>query len=349
MKIIRAFKCAGIQRQLEKALLVAKKTNMHGLEIQALPSLIEKNNFKERGGIVFDACKKYGKIFHLAYHFPVIEPTNVSVEEIEKYDFASEHGEHVVNLTKNTMQEASYVAEKLNIRGEIPLIVHVFGIMNWFDITNPREIKNAIKKRNEFFERSVKRLKELKNFGEKLSEEKNYLLKLTLETGAAGNRPDASYSLCCDVRDIEEIRKQTGVDICIDLAHLKLTTDYLSRPRKYWKNIEKELPGVELTRGVYPKRLTLEQAFKLLLPSTNSFHLNDVKNGYNVSSEGCEIGEGDFPFAKIFPLIIKEVKKEDVMGTYEITGAYLEAEKMYRSDKKLKDILGERFFREYFV
>lgn len=349
MRIVRAVKCAGIPKQLERALEVAKRTNMQGLEIQALSSLIEEKDFKERGMIVVDACKKYGKITSLIYHFPVISLEHSSVREIEKFDLASEQGEHVLELTKNTLQEANYVAKKLNLQGEIPIIVHVWGIMRWFDVTNPEERAKAKDQREEFFKRSVERLKELKIFGKELSHGKDYDLELTLEIGAAGNRSEASYSLCCDARDVEKIREQTGVKVCLDLAHLKLTTDYLTHSREYWKKLGKELPAVELIREIYPNQLSLEQSFELLLPSTNSFHMNDVKDNYDVPSEGCEIGKGNFPFKNIFPLIIKNLKKEKVIGTYEITDAYLEAEKMYRSDKKLKKILGERLFREYFV
>lgn len=329
MKIRRALKCAAVKEQLEEVLEIAKRAEIKGLEIQEIFPLIEEVSFEKRGKIVIESLKQY-PIHSLCYHFPL--PPRPFLDDFSKcinFDLTSEKGKYIFDLTEDTIKEASLVGKALNIKTEIPIIVHLFGFAK-----NDNEISE--KEKNKKLEFGKNKLKELKEIADYYSQKSGVKLILTRENNPPehGKVPSLLDFHPKDVAGSES----SGIATCLDFAHIWLNI-------LYWKNGKGEFPGVDFGKKIYPN-ITLEETINLLEPSLKLLHLNDAGPGYRQSFEGLEINKGNFPHSLAIPLICSKLKK-DIIGTYEMKYGHLDMESMFRSDLFYRNLFKEKF-QEYF-
>lgn len=328
MKIKRALKCAAIKEQLEEILKIAKKTEIRGLEIQEILPPIEEFSFEQRGKIIIDVFKKYS-LNSLAYHFPL--PPRLFLDDFSKckrFDLTSEQGSYIFNLTEDTIREAALVGQALNIKTEIPIIVHLFGLALSDKITE--------EERNKKLNLGEKRLKELKEVADFFSKKSGLRLIITRE-----NSPPEHGKVqgLIDFHPQDIIRTtDIGIKTCLDLAHLWLNM-------LYWKNGKGELLGVDLSKKLY-QNIDFEETIDLLKPSLNLIHLNDAGPSFHQPFEGLEIGKGNLPHSFVIPLICSKLKK-DIIGTYEMKYGHKDPKSIFRSNQFYQKLFKEKF-KEYF-
>ncbi len=321
MSIInRAVKCATIEGQLKSALSIAEKADMHGLEIQELAHLMEKHDFKERGKLVTKACEGHA-IKHLVYHYP-IKASWDSIQEAKSFDLASEEGNYILALTKDTMEEAAYVAGGLGLENAT-VNVHLLGFTE----------KNNISKdeRDKKLKIGEIRLEELKTAAENFSGKYGCRVSITREN----NPPDHGTVHGILDFDARDITRTANIGICtnLDFAHFW-------QYENYRKNSKGELPGVDFAKTIY-KDNSLESMIETVAPSLELLHMCDAK-GYMNDSEGLEVGTGDIPHSMLIPLIAEKARK-DIVGTYEIRDGHIYPETMLRSDSYYRSLFGKDF------
>jgi hypothetical protein len=288
--------------------------------------LIEESSFEKRGKTIIEALKQY-PLTSLVYHFP-IKPGWNDISEAKRFDLASKDGAHVLNLTKETIKEAALVGEALNIKTEIPIIIHLFGFAQADEIT--------IEERSRKLKLGEKRLKELKEIADYYSQKTGLKLVITREN----NPPEhGKVPGLLDFHPKDIVRTANlGIGTNFDFAHIWLNI-------LYWQKGKGELPGVDLNKKIYPD-INLEEIINELAPSLAILHLNDAGPGYRRPFEGLEIGKGNFPHFFIIPLICSKLKK-DVIGTYEIKYGHQDMETMFRSDQFYRKLFKEKF-QDYF-
>lgn len=339
MKIKRAVKCAGIQDQIKGAIGIARRTNIFGLEIQALSRLIENNSFEQRAKIITESLKNY-PFSSLAYHYPIPsskDMQNLTVEElVQKYDLTSENADLALQFTEETIKEAAFVGKELKIETEIPIIIHLIGFVKKEQVT--------IEEREKRLKLGTKRLIELKRIADSYSEKYGVNLKIVRENNCPGDEEPLPLVLL-DHHPEDIIKSvELGIGTNLDLSHIWLVN-------LYYKNGQKEFKAVDLTKKLYPQ-IELNHAIDLLAPSLKMLHLNDAGNpkdihgGYKKKFEGLEVGKGTFPHSKLIPLICKSIS-QNIMGTYEIMDGHIDPEKMLRSDLYYRKIFKGKF-NEYF-
>jgi hypothetical protein len=316
--------------QLKEALNIARRANIHGIEIQEIATLMEQLDFEERGDILIETYKDY-PIKNLVYHYPFnpLGPNCLDIREAKKFDLASNEGEYVFGLTVDTIEEAGYVGSGLDIK-DVPIVVHLFGYAEPDKIT--------IEERNKKFEIGKKRLKDLKEIADHYS--KKYGCKLTiLRENEPPDHGSTHGLLDYDPRDVITT-VDMGIGTVLDFAHI---WQYLN----YRKNGKGEFPGVDLSKEIYPD-LSLKEAVEILAPSLKVVHLNDA-TGYRICSEGIEIGKGDVPHLELIPMIVEKLNElnRDITGTYEMKLGHKDPESMLRSDSEYRRLF-ENKFHEYF-
>ena len=327
-KIKRAVKCAAVREQLKEILDIAKETGIHGLEVHQVLPLMEEYSFKERVKIILEIFGKY-PLASLAYHFPL--PPSPALDDPEacfKFDLASQEGEYIFDLTKDTIKEAALLGETLKIKTEIPIVVHLFGF------ANPEKI--TIEERNEKLELGEKRLKELKEVADYYSQQSGGRVVITRENNPPEHSEIAGL-LDFHPKDVSRTII-SGIGANLDFAHIWMNI-------LYWKEGKNDLPGPELNKKIYP-RIDLTETIDLLKPGLELIHLNDAGPGYRKEFEGLEIGKGTLPHSFIIPLICSKLNK-DIIGTYEIKYGHKEPETVLRSDQFYRNLFGEKF-RDYF-
>jgi len=332
MKIRRAVKSAQIEDQLKYALEMAKMMNAKGLEVQELEKLMNEQSLERRVRLVEKYCKEYG-IRSLAYHFP-LRPEWNDLQESKKSDLCFEDMPPIFGLTKETIEEAALVGNKLDVETEIPIDIHLFGFVE--------QKKISEKERQKKLEIGEKRLLELKEYADDLSQNFGLtkagkpLLRIVRE-----NEPP-EHGLVDGTVDFHPIdiarTAEYGAGTNLDFAHIWQCL-------LYWKNGKGEFPGVDLSKKLYRTCPDWESIVKVLKPSLRLMHMNDAFN-YRKSTEGVEIGNGTLPHKEVIPLICKNLNG-DIMGTYEIKYGHTDPESMLRSDEKYREWFGEKFF-EYF-
>ena len=326
MKIKRAVKCAAIKNQLREALKIAKKAGIRGLEIQEILPLMEEYSFKERGNTIAEAFKNYS-LFSLSYHFPIKFLWD-DVTEGKRFDLAAKEDSHIFGLTEDTIKEAALVGKVLNIKTEIPIIIHLFGFVKPDKIT--------IEERKKRLELGEKRLRELKETADYYSQKSGLKLVITREN----NPPEHGKVLgLLDFHPKDLARtSDSGIGTCLDFAHVWLNI-------LYYQNGKGEFPGVDLSKKIYSD-IKLEETINLLKPSLKLIHLNDAGPGYRKPFEGLEISKGNFSHSLVIPLICSKLEK-DLIGTYEIRYGHEDPESMFRSDQFYQRLFKEKF-KEYF-
>jgi len=322
MKIKRAIKSAAKREQLKEVLRIAKEAQIHGLEIQELPHQMEECSLEKRGKTVIDSLGNHS-ITSLAYHFP-IKLSLDDFEESKELDLATKEGSYVFEITKDTIEEAALVGRALEIKTEIPVVIHLFGFAAIDDITEEEKIKKL--------KLGEKRLLELKEVADFYSKKFGLSLIITREN----NPPDHGKVLgLLDFHPQEIVETaDLGIGTNLDLAHLWLT--FL-----YYKNGRGEFPGVDLSKKIYPE-INFEEIIALLAPSLKLVHLNDAGPGFKKSFEGLEIGKGNLPHSRIIPLICDCLEKE-IMGTYEIKYGHQNPKSILKSDQFYRNLFKEKF------
>lgn len=326
MRIKRALKCAAVKEQLEEVLEIAKKADIKGLEVQEILPQIEESSFEKRGETIIKAFQQHS-LTSLVYHFPIKFPWG-DISEGKRFDLASEQGSYVFNLTEDTIKEAALVGQALNIKTEIPIVVHLFGFAASDKITK--------EERNKRLELGEKRLKELKEIADFFSKKSGLRLIITREN----NPPEhGKVQGLLDFHPQDIIRTaDIGIKTCLDFAHLWLNM-------LYWKNGKGELPGVDLIKKLY-QNIDFEETVDLLTSSLNLIHLNDAGPSFRQPFEGLEIGKGNFPHSFVIPLIYSKLEK-DIIGTYEMKYGHKDPESILRSDQFYRNLFKEKF-QEYF-
>ncbi len=328
MKIKRALKCAAIKEQLEKVLEIAKGTGIRGLEIQEILPQIEEFSFEKRGKIIIEVFQQY-PLTSLAYHFPL--PPRSFLDDYSKctkFDLTSKESSLIFNLTEDTIKEATLVGQALNIKTEIPIVVHLFGLTTTDKITE--------EERDKKLNLGEKRLKELKEIADFFSKKSGLKLVITREN----NPPEhGKVQGLLDFHPQDIIRtSDLGIGITLDFAHLWLNM-------LYWKEGKGELPGVDLSKKLY-RNIDFEETIDLLAPGLNLLHLNDAGPSFRQPFEGLEIGKGNLPHSFVIPLICSKLKK-DIIGTYEMKYGHKDPESIFRSDQFYQKLFKEKF-KEYF-
>lgn len=328
MKIKRALKCAAIKEQLEEILKIAKRTEIRGLEIQEILPQIEEFSFKKRGEIIIEVFQQY-PLTSLVYHFPLPpRPFLDDFSKCKRFDLTSEQGSYIFNLTEDTIKEATLVGQALDIKTEIPIVVHLFGFALSDKITR--------EERNKKLNLGEKRLKELKEIADFFSKKSGLRLVITRENGPPEH---GKVQGLLDFHPQDIIRtSDLGIGTTLDFAHLWLNM-------LYWKKGKGELPGVDLSKEVY-QNIDFEETIDLLKPSLNLIHLNDAGPSFRQPFEGLEIGKGNLPHSFIVPLICSKLKK-DIIGTYEMKYGHKDPESIFRSDQFYQKLFKEKF-KEYF-
>ncbi len=333
MKIKRAVKCAAVEGQLKEILEIAENADIHGLEIQEILPLMEEYSSEERGKIIIKVFKKHPLFLNsLAYHFPL--PSKPFLDDFLKclnFDFGGKTGEYIFNLTKETIKEAALVGGTLNIKTEIPVVVHLFGFAKEEEITE--DIRNE---RLDFGENKLKELKEIADY---YSQKSGVKLVITRENNPPEHGKIAGLLDFHPKDIIRTSNREMGIGTNLDFAHIWLNI-------LYWKNGKGELPGPDLSKKVYPV-ITLEETVDILKSSLKLIHLNDAGPGYRQPFEGLEIGKGNLPHSFLIPLICGKLEK-DVIGTYEMKHGHEDPESISRSDQFYRNLFKEKF-GEYFV
>ncbi len=328
MKIKRAVKCAAIKKQLEEVLEVAEKASIKGLEIQEIFPPIEDSSFEKRAKPIMEVFRRY-PLDSLAYHFPL--PPRPFLDDFSKckyFDLTLEEGKYIFDLTEDTIKEASLLGETLNIKTEIPIIVHLFGVVTPDKITEEEKEKRL--------ERGKKRLLELKETADYYSQKTGLKLVITREN----NPPEhGRVQALLDFHPKDTIKTYNlGIGTCLDFAHLWLN-------KLYWEKGKGEFLGVDLNKSLLPN-FDLEEIIKDVTPSLEIIHLNDAGPEYRQPFEGLEIGKGNLPHSLVIPSICSKLKK-DIIGTYEIKYGHEDPESMLRSDQFYRVLFGQKF-NEYF-
>lgn len=330
MKIIRAVKSSMQEDQLKEALNIARRANIHGIEIQEIATLMEQLDFEERGDILIETYKDY-PVNSLVYHYPFnpLGPSCLDIREAKKFDLASKEGEYVFDLTVDTIKEAGYVGSSLGLP-EALIIVHLFGY------AEPNKI--TIGERNEKLKIGEGRLAELKKAADHYSGKYGCLLTIARENEPPDHGSNHGL-LDYDPRGIIRTAEM-GIGTVFDFAHI---WQYLN----YRKNGKGEFLGVDLSKEIYPD-LSLKEAVEILAPSLKVVHLNDA-TGYRICSEGIEIGKGDVPHLELIPMIVEKLNElnRDITGTYEMKFGHKDPESMLRSDSEYRRLF-ENKFHEYF-
>jgi len=330
MKIRRAVKCVQIEDELEKALKIAKKMNAQGLEVQELGRLMNNQSLEKRVNLIERYCKEY-RITSIAYHFPLRLEWN-NLEESKKSDFCSEDKIDILNFTKETIEEAALVGNKLGIETEIPVDVHLFGFS---DKINDEE-------RQKNLERGEKKLIKLKEIADDFSHDFGLVKAGTPLLRIVRENEPPEHGLVDGTVDFHPLdiarTAKYGIETNLDFAHIWQCL-------LYWKNGKGEFPGVDLSKKLYQACSSWESIIKILKPSLGLVHMNDALN-YRKSTEGVEIGNGTLPHKEVIPLICRSLEK-DIIGTYEIKYGHIDPESMLRSDQKYREWFGKKF-NEYF-
>ena len=327
-KIRRAVKCAAVGEQLKETLEIAKRTQIHGLEVHEVLPLMEESSFKERIKIILEVFNKY-PLASLAYHFPL--PPSPALDDSQncfKFDLASKEGEYIFDFTKDTVKEAASLGQALKIETEIPVVVHLFGF------ANPEKI--TAEERNEKLELGEKRLKELKEVADYYSRQSGVKVVITRENNPP-EHGDIAGLLDFHPKDVSRTI-DSGIGANLDLAHIWMNI-------LYWKEGKRELAGPDLNKKIYPQ-IDLEETIDLLKPGLRLLHLNDAGPGYRKEFEGLEIGKGTLPHSFIIPLICSKLNT-DVIGTYEIKYGHKEPQSVLRSDQFYRNLFGAKF-EDYF-
>jgi hypothetical protein len=328
MKIKRAVKSAAIKEQLEKVLEIARKANIRGLEIQEILPLVEDSSFEKRGKIIIEVFKKY-PLTSLSFHSLLPERDFLdNISQCQKFDISSKEGSYILELTKNTIKEAAFVGKALEIKTEIPIIIHLFGF------TKPAEI--TIEEKEKKLKLGEKRLLELKEIADYYSRESGLKLVITREN----NPPEHGQVpglLDFHPKDLVKTENK-GIRTCLDFAHLWLNI-------LYWRGGKGESSGVDLNKKIYPD-INLEETINELAPSLAILHLNDAGPSYRKTNEGLEIGKGNLFHSLIIPLICSKLEK-DIIGTYEMKYGHQDMETMFRSDQFYRKLFKEKF-QDYF-
>ncbi len=322
MKIKRAVKCAAVKEQLKEILEIAEKTDIRGLEIQEIFPLIQDCSFKERGEIITGVFKNY-PLTSLVYHQP-LNPLWNDISEAEKFDLAAEKGSYILIYIEETIKEAAFVGKALDVKTEIPIVVHLFGFAKLNEITPESRIKKL--------KSGEKKLLELKKIADYYSKKSGLKLVIVREN----NPPDHGKVLgLLDFHPKDIIRTENlGIGTNLDISHLWQTI-------LYYKNGKGELTGVDLAKKFYPN-IDLEEVINLVKPSLRLVHLNDAGPGYQKKFEGLEIGKGTLPHSKIIPLLCSNLEK-DVIGTYEIKYGHKDQDSILRSDQFYRKLFKEKF------
>lgn len=326
MKIKRAIKSAAKREQLKEVLEIAKKAQIQGLEIQELRPLMEEYSLEKRGKIIIDSLANYS-ITSLAYHFP-IKMSSDDFEEGKELDLAAKEGSYAFELTKETIREAALVGRVLEIRTEIPIVIHLIGFTTADDITHEEKIKKL--------KLGEKRLLELKEVADFYSQKAGLSLIITRENNPPDHGPILGL-LDFHPKEIAETA-DLGIGTNLDLAHLWLT--FL-----YYKEGKGEFPGVDLSKKIYPE-IDFRKIIALLTPSLKLIHLNGAGPGFKKEFEGLEIGKGNLSHSKIIPLICEHLEKETI-GTYEMKYGHENPESILKSDQFYRNLFKEKF-TEYF-
>lgn len=326
-KIKRAVKCAAVKPELEKVMEVAKKSGIHGLEVQEIFPLLEEISFEKRGKIIIETLQNY-PITSLVYHFPLkygLEETSFA----KKFDLASLEGEYIFKLTEDTIKEAAFVGDNLNIKEEILINVHLLGFTEQENIT--------FEEREKKLKLGEERLKELTKIADYYSQKFGVKLALVREN----NPPE------CDevISMLDQNPKDTlrtaglGIGVNLDFAHLWLNI-------LYQQNGKGEFPGADFNKKIYPE-INLEKTVKTIAAHLKLLHMNDAGPGYQQEFEGLEIGKGTVTHDVLIPLICENISA-DVIGTYELKYGHKDPESILRSDLFYRNLFREKF-EEYFI
>lgn len=325
MKIKRAVKCAAEKKQLSNILEIAEKTGIHGLEIQEVIPLIKKYAVEKRAEVIINSLKKY-PFTSLSYHFPLPENWN-DISKNKSFDLAAKEGSYIFTLTEDTIKEAVLVGKAFKIKTEIPIVVHLFGLVSKDEIT--------LEKRNEKLKLGEKKLLELKEIADYYSKKTGLKLTITREN----HLPHQNIFSIIDFHPKDIMRTaNSGIGTCLDISHLWLTILYYQKGKG-------NCLGVDFNKTLYPET-SLEEAVALLKPSLKLLHMSDAGPGYQDAFEGLEIGKGNLPHSLVIPLICKSLK-EDIIGTYEIKEGHKKPETIFRSDQFYRKLFKEKF-KEYF-
>lgn len=327
MRIKRAVKSAAVDKEIREVMAVAKKADIHGLEIQEIFPLIENLSFKQRAEIIVDAVKDYPPT-SLAFHFPLkygLEDTSYA----KKFDLSSPEGDYILKLTEDTVKEAAFTADALNVRNETPIIVHLLGF------AEPKNV--TLETREEKLRLGKNRLKALKEIADFHSQKSGVKLTVVREN----NPPECDKIISMlDSNPAETLGTvDEGIGVNLDFAHLWLNI-------LYQKNGQGEFPGADFSKKIFPE-INLEETIKALAPYLKLIHLNDAGPGYKQEFEGVEIGKGNVPHDILIPLICENLT-QDVVGTYEIKYGHKDPDSMFRSDMFYRNLFKEKF-EEYFV
>lgn len=327
MKIKRAVKSAAVKPELQKIIEVAEKSGIYGLEVQEIFPLVEDLAFEKRGKIIISALQNF-PLTSLIYHFPLkygLEETSLA----KKFDLSSLEGNYIFKLTEDTVKEAAMVGSILNIKNEIPIVVHLLGF------TEPENIN--LKEREKKLELGEKKLKELREIADYYSQKYGVKLKLVREN----NPPECDRIISMlDSNPRDTARTvNCGVGVNLDFAHLWLNI-------LYQKNGKGEFPGVNFNKKIYSE-IDLKETIKFLAPSLKLLHLNDAGPGYRQEFEGLEIGKGNIPHSILIPLICENLS-ENIIGTYEIKYGHKDPDSILRSDLFYRSLFKEKF-EEYFI
>lgn len=351
MKIKRAVKSAAVDKEIREVMAVAKKAGIYGLEIQEIFPLIENLSFKQRAEIIVNAVKDYPPT-SLAFHFPLkygLDDTSFA----KKFDLSSPEGDYILKLTEDTVKEAAFTADALNVRNETPIIVHLLGFAEPENVT--------LETRKEKLRLGKNRLKVLKEIADFHSQKSGVKLTVVREN----NPPECDKIISMlDSNPAETLGTvDEGIGVNLDFAHLWLNI-------LYQKNGQGEFPGADFNRkinkfassaladeinpeikqvcfGDFSAEINLEKTVKALAPYLKLIHLNDAGPGYGQEFEGVEIGTGNVPHDILIPLICENLT-QDIIGTYEIKYGHKDPDSMFRSDMFYRNLFKEKF-EEYFI
>ncbi len=327
MKIKRAVKSAAVDLEIRSAIRVAEKIKARGLEIQEIFPLVENLSFEKRGKIIINAVGDYPPT-SLVFHFPLkygLEDTSFA----KTFDLSAPEGEYIFKLTEDTIKEAAFTGNALNIQNEIPIVVHLLGF------AEPEMI--TIKEREEKLKLGEKRLKVLKEVADFHGQKAGVRLIIAREN----NPPECDKIISMlDSNPQDTLRTvNDGVGINLDFAHLWLNI-------LYQQNGKGEFPGVDFNHKINPV-IDLKKTVRLLAPHLKLLHLNDAGPAYMQEFEGLEIGKGNTPHDILIPLICENLT-QDIIGTYEIKYGHKDPDSMLRSDLFYKNLFKENF-EKYFI
>ncbi len=326
MEINLAVKSSQNENQLERALKIAEKYDVRGIEIQEIIPTMQHTKTEYRAKIVIGAVKRHDNIEFLAYHFPIKSRWD-SISEAKEYDLAW-GSEKIMSLSRETIREAAIVAYKLDIDNQVPVNFHLFRFVEKDKISLQEKIKGL-----KIGEDSLLKLKEYasnvcKEFG--LYKGHKEIIRITREN----NPPDHGFvDGLIDYHPDEISRTQeVGIYNCLDFAHIQQYMNYL-------KNGKGELPGVDLDKKLYPVDIDWSYVIDKLKVSTALVHLNDAL-GYRKETEGLEVGAGEINYIEVFKTIKKVFRNlNEIIFTVEIKDGHIHPEKIENSIFKMSEIL----------